>query len=203
MRRSAALVLVATTLLAAGCGGSNGDDSEAQPESSASAAVEATEPAVARGTFGPYSAGSTAITYDPKLVPPGAVAHLSIGQVADTTMVTLTVNGLLANRSYGAHLHTKPCGATGTVAGPHYQHRPDPAASASPPSVDPAYANPQNEVWLDVTTDSQGAGTSKSTQPWVFSTRPRSLVIHASKTQTEPGKAGMAGPRAACLTLRS
>lgn len=199
MRRSAALVLVATTLAAAGCGGATREGSE--PDSVASGALEAPRPTVAQGTFSGYSPGGTAITYDPTLVPTGARAYLVIGQIVDTTNVSLTVNGLRPNRTYGAHLHTKPCGATGDAAGPHYQHRMDPAASVSPPSIDPAYANPQNEVWLDFTTDSQGTGTSKSTQMWVFSQTPASLVIHSEKTQTTAGHAGTAGSRVACLTV--
>jgi hypothetical protein len=46
-----------------------------------------------------------------------------------------------------------PCGAAASAAGPHYQHKRDPQASATAPSVDASYANPQNEVWLDLTTD--------------------------------------------------
>jgi len=202
MRRSAGLVLVAVGLLAAaGCGGSTREDGASPSESAASAALEQSRPTVAQGTFGAYSPGSKAATYDPTLVPSGSSARLTIASVADTTTVTLDARGLLPERTYGAHLHTKPCGATGDAAGPHYQHRTDPAASASPPSVDPAYANPQNEVWLDLTTDSQGIGTSKSIQQWVFTAKPQSLVLHAAKTQTTPGKAGQAGARVACLTV--
>jgi Cu-Zn family superoxide dismutase len=204
MRRSAGLVVVAAALLAAaGCGGAAEENPGVSGESSASAAVEATQPTVAEGTFGGPSPSSTAIAYDTTLVPAGAWAHVTIAEIADTTTVTLNVRGLLANRTYGAHLHTKPCGATGAAAGPHYQHRTDPAASASPPSVDPAYANPQNEVWLDLTTDSQGAGMSRSAQQWLFTAKPKSLVIHAEKTQDAPGKAGSAGARVACLTVNS
>ena len=197
MRRCAALVLVTTALLTAGCGANR-----EQPESAASAALEASRPTVIQGTFAPYSPGATAVTYNPKLVPPGSWAHVTIAEVADSTTVTLAVNGLLPNHEYGAHLHTMACGEEGAMAGPHYQHQPDPAASMSPPSTNPAYANPQNEVWLDLTTDSQGAGLSKSTQPWRFNVPAQSLVLHAEKTQSAPGKAGMAGARLACLTLR-
>ncbi|MFG1926688.1 superoxide dismutase family protein [Cryptosporangium sp. NPDC048952] len=204
MRRTAGLVVVTAALLTAtGCGGGNSDSSGSTPENSASGALEATQPTVAEGTFAPYSPSATAIAYDPKLIPSGASAHLTIAEIVDTTTVTLDVRGLLPNRTYGAHLHTMPCGPTGKAAGPHYQHRPDPAAAASPPSVDQLYANPQNEVWLDVTTDSQGTGTSKSTQQWRFATKPKSLVIHAKKTETADGEAGMAGDRLACLTVQS
>ena len=80
---------------------------------------------------------------------------------ADTS-VALTVAGLLPNRGYAAHLHTRPCGPTGADAGPHFQNRVDPAATPEQPSTDPAYANPQNEFWLDVRTDAAGAGQTRS-----------------------------------------
>ena len=131
--------------------------------------------------------------------PTGAVvpgATVTITQTAANTRVQLTVAGLRPNRGYGAHLHTNPCGPTGAAAGPHYQHQHDPAVSASRPSVDPSYANPRNEIWLDFTTDSNGSASSTATHPWTFGTDPRSLVIHAMTTKTAPGQAGTAGARA-------
>ncbi len=155
----------------------------------------------ASGTFAPFAPGATSVTYDPKLVPVGATASVTIAQEVVRTQVRLTVAGLLPDRGYGAHLHTDPCGPTGEAAGPHYQHRPDPAATAAEPSVDPAYANPHNEVWLDFHTDANGHAASAATQMWTFSSLPRSLIIHAMTTETAPGVAGMAGARLACLTL--
>jgi Cu-Zn family superoxide dismutase len=69
--------------------------------------------------------------------------------------------------------------------------------------MDPSYANPRNEVWLDFTTDANGGASSTSTEQWTFESgaRPRSLVIHAQGTQTVSGHAGDAGARVACLTL--
>jgi Cu-Zn family superoxide dismutase len=161
-------------------------------------------PYAVSGTFAPYASGATAVSYDPALVPAGATATVTITQAAPGTQIQLAVTGLRADREYGAHLHQKPCGAEGSAAGPHYQHQPDPAASASPPSVDPAYANPENEVWLDFTTDASGAATSTAKQAWTFGgSRPGSLVIHGEKTKTAPGHAGDAGARVACLSLPS
>jgi Cu-Zn family superoxide dismutase len=76
-------------------------------------------------------------------------------------------------------------------------------AAASPPSADPAYANPRNEVWLDFTADTRGAATVTASQDWAFDEAepPRSLIVHAEHTRTVAGKAGTAGPRVACLTL--
>ena len=120
------------------------------------------------------------------------------GAAPSTTSVTLAVTGLQPNRRYGAHAHTKPCGSDGTDAGPHFQFKPDPVT----PSADPAYANDVNEIWLDFTTDAAAAGQATSTVPWVFPAdrRAASVIIHAMPTSTEPGKAGTAGDRLACLT---
>lgn len=154
-----------------------------------------------RGTFAAYSDAAVAVTYDPSLVPVGATAEITVGETDRGTTVLLAVTGLQKERAYGAHLHTKPCGPAAADSGPHLQHSPDPAASVSPPSVDPSYANPENEVWLDFTTDADGAAASTSTLDWRFDPAPRSLVIHAQSTKTEPGVAGTAGARAACLSL--
>jgi Cu-Zn family superoxide dismutase len=69
--------------------------------------------------------------------------------------------------------------------------------------VNPAYANPHNEVWLDFTADTTGAASAESVQDWRFASGSpaRSLVLHAQHTRTGEGEAGTAGPRVACLTL--
>jgi superoxide dismutase, Cu-Zn family len=159
-------------------------------------------PRTVNGTFGPYKEGATAVTYDPAIVPAGATATVTVKPAAEGAEITLSVTGLLPNRTYGSHLHSKPCGAKGEAAGPHFQHLPDPAAAASPPSVDPSYANPQNEVWLDFTTDGTGKASSTTTHPWTAPAgTSRSVVIHAAGTKTGPKEAGTAGPRVACLTV--
>ncbi|MEV6842541.1 hypothetical protein [Actinoplanes sp. NPDC051411] len=154
---------------------------------------------VASGTFEPYRPGSTAITYDPAVVPPGARARVAITRTPTGLVVRLTVAGMVPRRPYGAHLHTQPCAAMPDAAGPHYQNRHDPKT----PSVDPSYANQDNEVWLDFLADAAGAGTAVSPENWAFDPKapPRSLVIHAGTTRTGMGVAGTAGARAACLTL--
>jgi Cu-Zn family superoxide dismutase len=197
MRRSTlprVTALLLTVAVAAGCGGAT------DPDGSGGAVAGGRS---TTGTFAPYPDGADAVTYDPDLVPAGAVAIVVVSPDSDETDVELAVTGLLPDRGYGAHLHTKPCGATGDDAGPHHQHVPDPAASVSPPSVDPSYANPRNEVWLDFTTDGAGAASTRSTLPWRSGAdrRPRSLVIHAQTTKTGAGQAGTAGARLACLTL--
>jgi len=183
----------------------SGAPSPARPSSAASPGglgAPLTEGTVT-GTFLPFPQSARAVTYDPKVVPPGATAELTVARTARGTTVRLTAAGLVPRRAYGAHLHTRPCTATPADAGPHYQHSPDPRAAASPPSVDPAYANPRNEVWLDFTAGATGAATVTAQQDWTFDEiePPRSLIVHAEHTRTETGKAGMAGARVACLTL--
>jgi Cu-Zn family superoxide dismutase len=172
--------------------------SASPPPASSATLAPSTE---AAGTFLPYRPGSAAITYDPAVVPPGATAKLTITKTGYGTEVRLTATGLIPHRAYGAHLHTNPCTAIPDEAGPHYQNHRDPVT----PSVNPVYANPQNEVWLDFTADTTGAGVSTSAHGWDFDPKspPRSLVLHAEPTRTAPGEAGKAGPRAACLTLPS
>ena len=71
------------------------------------------------------------------------------------------------------------------------------------PSVDPKFANADNEVWLDFTTDAQGAGAGRATVKWEFRKgEANAVVIHAAHTSTEHGKAGTAGDRLACLTAQ-
>ena len=118
---------------------------------------------------------SKAITYNTALVPLGAGILTSLepaGGDRSRTVATLTVTGLLRNRGYAAHAHTHPCSATGEDAGPHYQNHVDPAATPQHPSTDPHYANPRNDIWLDVRTDANGQGVSRTIVPFVFTNRP-------------------------------
>ncbi|OZM70145.1 superoxide dismutase [Amycolatopsis antarctica] len=170
---------------------------------SAAAASEAPRIGVglvhAGGTFAEFAPGAAASTYDQALVPVGAQARVVVSSrsfLGTTTL--LSVRGLVPDREYGAHAHTKPCGATGDAAGPHFQHEQDPVT----PSVDPAYANPDNEIWLDLTTDAVGNAVAVSTVDWGFDERrAMSVVIHETHTHTDPGHAGMAGKRPACVNV--
>lgn len=150
-------------------------------------------PAVTVASF--ETKAGAAVTYEPSLVPVGATATVvGTGQ----TTVVLVVGGLPPNRAYGAHVHVNGCGPTGADAGPHYQKVPDPVQ----PSVNPAHANPRNEIWLDFTSDAAGTAAALSTVNWKFGEpRPKSVVIHAEHTHTEPGHAGTAGARLACINV--
>jgi Cu-Zn family superoxide dismutase len=156
------------------------------------------------GTFTSPDPASKAITYNPTLAPVDAAVLASVipsGYGYSRTEATLVVAGLLPNRSYAAHAHTNSCGITGEGAGPYYQNRIDPAAK--PPSTSPRYANPRNEIWLDLRTDASGQGTSQTAVPFGFTDRrPASIVLHeATVTGTAPGQAGEAGSPIACVTL--
>ncbi len=116
------------------------------------------------------------------------------------TTVTFDATGLAPNRDFGGHVHTQPCGPQPADAGPHYQHDIDPAAAPETTSTDPAYANPQNEIWLDITTDDSGAAQASTTVNWHFrDDEANSVVMHAQHTMTGPGQAGMAGDPLACV----
>jgi Cu-Zn family superoxide dismutase len=199
------VITVATASLAlsvAACGGSESSSPSEQAPSSTAASGPSPSAAPNDGadvtaTFG---TDPEAMIYDKQIIPQGSHVQVIEEFEGNSTKVSLTVRGLLPNRAYGAHVHQMPCGPKGDDAGPHFQHMADPTK----PSVNPAYANPQNEIWLDLKTDEQGNATSTSTVPWKF-TPPASagsVVIHAEKTQTGPGKAGTAGARAACVSAK-
>ncbi|MBA3310831.1 MAG: superoxide dismutase family protein [Nocardioidaceae bacterium] len=140
------------------------------------------------------------VRYDTAAVPEGARARVqAVYTAAGDSIVTLHVWGMAANTEYGAHAHTNACGTTGASAGPHFQNEPDPVQ----PSTDPAYANPTNEIWLDLVTDADGTGVAQTKVPWQFSPQRRanSVIIHVEHTHTGPTDSGVAGARLACLTV--
>ncbi|MBP2364341.1 superoxide dismutase family protein [Pseudonocardia parietis] len=183
-------LLGASALVLTACGGAS-QDTGTESAAQQSVQVSAT---YAEGGDGP------AYTYDTALVPAGANVEVTGTATEDSTTTTLRVSGLLPNHTYGAHAHAKPCSpAAGADAGPHYQLSQDPVT----PSVDPAYANPQNEIWLDLTTDENGTGEATSTVPWTFpdDRRAASVVLHEKPTATHAGHAGTAGGRPGCVSV--
>jgi len=152
-----------------------------------------------------------------EVLPVGAWARVrAIETSSGKTVVTLKVRGLAVNSTYGAHAHYKPCGGTGSAAGAHYQNFVDPAvliaaAATTPPrdpetiaSTDALYANPANEVWLDLTTNDEGNGSAQTVVDWQFrGSDPvlRSVIIHRDFTNPVDGSAGVAGPRLGCISV--
>ncbi|MEP6760648.1 MAG: superoxide dismutase [Sporichthyaceae bacterium] len=171
----------------------------------------ANEPNTSAGELVRYASATDAL-------PSTAWARVrSIETGSGKTVVTLQVRGFTADATYGAHVHYKECGAaTAPLApGAHYQNVVDPAvllAAAIPPvrdfetiaSVDPAFANPDNEAWLDLITDNEGNGSAQTVVDWQFrgdAPVTRSVIIH--RDHTSPGgtpPAGNAGPRLGCLS---
>lgn len=187
-------------------------DEESTDESKAPPAAPAGPPNLSTlsgvDTFTAPNPGAEAVTYNPALVPEGASILASVmpaGGGYSQTRANLSVAGLLSDRGYAMHAHTQACGATGEEAGPRYQNRIDPAATPQAPSTNPEYANPRNEIWLDVRTDSDGSGSSGASVPFTFTDRaPASIVVYdAQTTATAPGQAGQAGAPVACLNLSS
>ena len=151
--------------------------------------------------------GTLAITYNPALAPPGAHVSVLMRPHEESTTAEMTVSGLLPNRGYAAHGNVNACSPNPAAEGPTYQNRIDPAvnptAIGQQESTNPEYANPSNEVWLDVRTDASGSGTSRTTLPFVFTDRgPGAVVLYdAEVTNTAPGQAGQAGNPVACVSL--
>lgn len=156
---------------------------------------------VVKTVFAPADTADVApaVTYNADLVPVAGRVQVKEELRRDGgTRVELRLRDLVANRAYGAHVHTKPCGKLPADAGPHYQDEADPKQ----PSVDPAYANPENEVWLDVRTNEDGSARSVAVVDWRFRDGgARSVVLHEAATSTHEGHAGTAGARLACVNV--
>jgi superoxide dismutase, Cu-Zn family len=193
------LVATGVCLVAVACG----VPESADPTEPVAVPVPASAQAGAEGDLAPPEQAQDAFTYDPVAAPVGAELSVEADGSGDSTEVRLEVEGLLPNRGYAAHAHARPCGPSGDAAGPHFQNRADPAAAPGRPSTDPAYANPQNEIWLDLRTDAEGDGAASAVVPFGFTDRaPASVVIHAAEaTATAPSEAGSAGGRVACLNV--
>jgi superoxide dismutase, Cu-Zn family len=189
-------VVIAGSLTLLACGG------PAEADRMDVALVDAGQ-VTADGTLAPPEGGGPALTYNPAVAPAGARLAVTADATPNATTVALQVTGLLPNRGYAAHVHQLPCGPTGAAAGPHHQHEVDPAAGPEKPSSDPACANARNEIWLDLRTDGSGNGAVQAVVPFALGDRrPASVIVHeAERTATEPGKAGTAGARVACLSV--
>lgn len=138
--------------------------------------------------------------------PRGASARVRSTATTDgRTIVTLHLSGFETSAQYGAHAHVEACGdpavdPTGLAAKGHFQHvPPSPPQTATSPEV----ANPQNEIWLDVTTDQSGTGRARAEVSWQFepARRPKSVIIHEMPTLRTEGRHGVAGKRIACLDV--
>ncbi|GHC96273.1 hypothetical protein GCM10007079_48710 [Nocardiopsis terrae] len=194
--------LALTALLATGCAQGTPSTNDGSAATDSPAAQPTTAPSVTASTFLPPGQGAGAVTYDETAVPEGATADVQVRVQEGSTFVQFTGTGLEADRDFGAHVHTDRCGDDPGDAGPHYQNEADPEAAEGEPSSDPEYANPENEVWLDMTTDDSGNAFVTATVDWEFREgEAQSLVLHDEHTATHEGHAGSAGDRLACVTV--
>lgn len=151
--------------------------------------------------------GTLAYTYNPALAPAGARLTAVMTPSDESTNAELTVSGLLPNRGYAVHANVDACSPNPAAEGPRYQNRVDPTVSptsiSGETSTNPEYANPRNELWLDVHTDTAGSGTSRTTVPFVFTDRgPGSIVVDdATASATDSGQVAKGAARIACLSL--
>ncbi|MFB8765355.1 superoxide dismutase family protein [Nocardiopsis alba] len=197
-----AVGLALTVALLSGCAQEEPAPVNESSASQAPTAQPTTEPSVTASIFLPPGESTGALTYDETAVPEGATSDVQVRVQGGSTYVQFTGTGLEANRDFGAHVHTQPCGDDPADSGPHYQNELDPAAEEGEPSTDPAYANPENEVWLDMTTDDSGNAFVTATVDWEFREgEARALVLHDEHTATHEGHAGTAGDRLACVTV--
>ena len=197
------VAIAGACLAGVSCAGPEPTAPQAQQPTETATVQPGVEEISAAGVLAPADRAQDAFTYDPALAPEGARLSVEARELDSSTEVRLEVTGLVPDRGYAAHAHTRACGPTGADAGPHYQNEMDPAATPEHPSTDPAFANPRNEVWLDLRTDGDGNAVTTTDVPFVFSDRaPGSVVIHqAEVTATGPGHAGSAGGRVACLNV--
>ena len=92
------------------------------------------------------------------------------------TIVSVHVEGLAPNTTYGSHVHQQAC-AVGEADG-HYKF--NPAGAAAPP----------NEIWPGFTTNESGVGNGNATVAGTAESNAVSVVVHA------PG-----GAKIACADL--
>jgi Cu-Zn family superoxide dismutase len=91
------------------------------------------------------------------------------------TIVSVHVTGLMANTTYGSHVHNAPCSTGG---GGHYQ------------DVVGGPVDNVNEIWPAFSTNAAGIGNGKAMNGFIARPEAQSVVIHA------PG-----GARIACADL--
>jgi hypothetical protein len=122
---------------------------------------------VAEGTFHAFATGAAL----------DISGHARMVRTADgKTIVSVHVEGLAPDTTYGSHVHKQPC-ADGEADG-HYRF--DPSGPATPP----------NEIWPGFTTNAAGIGNGRAVVQAVAGWAAMSVVIHA------PG-----GAKIACADL--
>ena len=130
-----------------------------------------------RGNFEPF--GTTTLDIS---------GHAQIVTGNGFTKVSVHVEGLEPDTTYGSHLHAASC--DDNMGGGHYKD--DPAGPAEPP----------NELWLSSTSDPKAGVTANrggvvhgdGSAPWVARPEAQSIVLH----YVPPGGSTSGGPKVAC-----
>ena len=142
--------------------------------STASAASAAADARVS-ATFAPPSsfASHLGVTYDPVIVPVGS--RVQVRERPNQwggVVVDLNVWGLTPSTRFDAYVYTRPCGATPASAGKRTQDGPS------------TQHYPQNEVWLDFSTNARGSAHASDDQYWRFNPGQANSVQLLSPTTT-------------------
>jgi Cu-Zn family superoxide dismutase len=135
-------LLLAALALSVGlvaCGG--GDDSSSTSVSSESSSSDNSEEAIG-GTFEPLA--GLPQPYE------NVTGEADLTRADGETTIAISLDGLVANTKYMAHLHTGGCGGE-DPGGPHFKF--DPSGGEEPP----------NEIHLMFTTNGDGSGKAKVT----------------------------------------
>lgn len=114
---------------------------------------------VTRGEFNAFAAGAG--------LPISGRAQM-IRTADGKTIVSVHLEGLAGNATYGSHVHQLPCGTSD--ADGHYKF--DPAGAAAPP----------NEIWPGFTTNDAGVGNGNAVALKTAASNAVSVVVHAPGT---------------------
>jgi hypothetical protein len=111
---------------------------------------------VTRGEIAPFATG----------IGQPISGHAVMVRSADgRTIVSVHVEGLAPDTTYGSHVHQQPC----TVSDADGHFRFDPAGPATPP----------NEIWPGLTTNAAGVGNGNAIAAGTAGPNAVSVVIHA------------------------
>lgn len=168
-----AVIPVALTLLLAGCGDDEGDDTAAEA------------PQISDGSFtGKFQKVAAAPKGTKKITGTAEMVLSAAG-----TQVSLTAAGLDPKAVYVAHVHADACSAA-DPGGPHFKYTP--TGGDLPP----------NELHLPVSVSKKGKGSGQTTNAVKAGPEAKSVVIHlkrapgAKQDQATP-------PKLACADLAS
>ena len=132
---------------------------------------------VIEGAFGPWCENAIATSYPTSnteaLIPDGAETELTISETDMDTTLDMQVQDFPASTAYSAVLHEGPCAESPGDIGPEYIH-------------EGSGDNPNANVVLDFTTESDGSATATLTVPFVVpdNASGNSLVLHDADMQT-------------------